>query len=145
MLGPSIPLKNSLDALYRGMGFKASGFDLQICSLSKKKLQHDNVKILQRCKKCMHIREHFWYLLWCGCVLFVICWQTGLSTALQIWTHTGKAGARSVYLFHWTSRMICGRFSRNAQQHQNAMLWFWAVKHDYILVYSKLCFLASIC
>jgi hypothetical protein len=146
MLGPSTPLKNPLDALHRGLRLKASGFDLNIFSLSKKKLQRVNVNTLQRCKKCMHnSREHFWYLLWCGCVSFVICWQTGLSIALQIWTHRGKADTRSVYLSHWTSRMICGRFSHNAQHIQNAMLWFLAVRHDYILVYSKLCFLASIC
>jgi hypothetical protein len=66
--------------------FNVSGFMYQVCSVSKKELQHVKVNILRtcRCKECvLKNRGHTRYNLWSGCALFVICRLMGLSIALQ--------------------------------------------------------------
>jgi hypothetical protein len=57
--------------------------------------------------------DHFWHLLWTGCVLFVISWPVGVSVVLLVHTGVERVHAISLPLFCWTGRTACDKLPSN--------------------------------
>jgi hypothetical protein len=137
--GLNIIPKNPSRILHRRAGFKVSDIlvtvslvlklfcwkwnvECQVCSISKKELQHMNLNILRKCKGCVrNNRGHFEPMVWFVCDLLA-CGLAGSAAGPNAHC-TERFDARGLCLFRWIGPPTCGRLSNNLSLYLYQIVW----------------------